>query len=292
MKQSTEDGSQPDRRGSPGMRRESAAFKPGNGGAHEEWLQRTIETEIVPRLMLAHRLAGVGMPVPASDALLPTEADVKSLAAMILADDCPSCAGFIETLRARGIGLEPLFLDLLAPTARLLGVMWERDQCDFTQVTLGLWRLQNLLFDLSPDLQESSSDPSVAPRRAMFASAPGSQHTLGLLMVSEFFRRAGWDVWAEQAASLDEMANVARSDWFDLIGLSASTDSHVAGVTTAIRALRKASRNPDVGVMVGGPIFLAHPELVTVVGADFTAIDARQAVDAAAVFAGRQVGRC
>jgi MerR family transcriptional regulator, light-induced transcriptional regulator len=292
MKQSTEDGSPPDRRGSPGMHRESAAFKPGNGGAHEEWLQRTIETEIVPRLMLAHRLAGAGMPVPASDALLPTEADVKSLAAMILADDCPSCAGFIETLRDRGIGLEPLFLDLLAPTARLLGVMWERDQCDFTQVTLGLWRLQNLLFDLSPDLQESSSDPSIAPHRAMFASAPGSQHTLGLLMVSEFFRRAGWDVWAEQAASLDEMANVARSDWFDLIGLSASTDSHIAGVTSAIRTLRKASRNPDVGVMVGGPIFLARPELVAVVGADFTAIDARQAVEAASVFAGRQVGRC
>lgn len=292
MKQSIEDGSQPDRRGSPGMRRESAAFKPGNGGAHEEWLQRAIETEIVPRLMLAHRLAGVGAAEAAPDALIPTDADVKALAAMILADDCPSCAGFIETLRDRGVGLEPMFLDLLAPTARLLGVMWERDQCDFTQVTLGLWRLQNLLFDLSPDLPETSADPAVSPRRAMFASAPGSQHTLGLLMVSEFFRRAGWDVWAEQAESLEEMANVARSDWFDLIGLSASTDSHIAGVTAAIKALRKASKNPDVGVMVGGPIFLSRPELVAVVGADFTAVDARGAVEAAAAFAERQVGRC
>jgi methanogenic corrinoid protein MtbC1 len=292
MKQSTEDGSQSERRGAQGIRRESIVFKPGSGGAHEEWLQRTIETEIVPRLMLAHRLAGSAVPAAAPDALIPTASDVEALAAMILADDCPSCAGFIETLRDRGIGLEPLFLDLLAPTARLLGVMWERDQCDFTQVTLGLWRIQNLLFDLSPDLPESASDPSMPLRRAMFASAPGSQHTLGLMMVSEFFRRAGWDVWAEQAASLDEMASVARNDWFDLIGLSASTDSHILGVTNTIRALRKASKNPAVGVMVGGPIFLARPELVAVVGADFTAVDARQAVETAAVFAGRQVGRC
>jgi hypothetical protein len=67
---------------------------------------------------------------------------------------------------------------------------------------------------------------------------------------------------------------------------------HIAGVTTAIRTLRKASRNPDVGVMVGGPIFLLHPDLVTVVGADFTAVDAREAVESAAAFAGRRIGRC
>jgi methanogenic corrinoid protein MtbC1 len=33
--------------------------------------------------------------------------------------------------------------------------------------------------------------------------------------------------------------------------------------------------------MVGGPVFLAHPELVAMVGADATAADGRQAVQQA-----------
>jgi methanogenic corrinoid protein MtbC1 len=45
-------------------------------------------------------------------------------------------------------------------------------------------------------------------------------------------------------------------------------------------------------MMVGGPIFVARPELVSVVGADFTAIDARQAVAAAEAFAAGRPGRC
>lgn len=295
MEQSIEDGSPLERHEPPTMRRELAAFAPGTGGQHEEWLQRTIEREIVPRLMLAHRLAGAEARASASasaSSLMPGSADVDALTALILQDDGPACSLFVERLRGQGVAMETVFLELLAPTARKLGVMWERDQCDFTQVTLGLWRLQNLLFELSPDLPEFAVDPTVGPRRAMFTSAPGSQHTLGLLMVSEFFRRAGWDVWSEQSATLEELLDVARSDWFDLIGVSASTDSQINGVTSLIRSLRRVSRNPRVGLMVGGPIFLARPELVASVGADFTAVDARQAVAAAESFAAGSPARC
>ena len=45
----------------------------------------------------------------------------------------------------------------------------------------------------------------------------------------------------------------------------------------AIRAIRRSSLNRNIGVLVGGPIFVAHPELVARVGADATAIDGGQA---------------
>ena len=293
MEQPIEDGSPVERREPSLMRRGLLAFEPGTGGLHEEWLHRTIELEIVPRLILAHRRAGAGAPgASAEQTLCPGSADVEALTNLILQDDSPACTLFVDRLRDRGVALEALFLELLAPAARRLGDLWERDQCDFTQVTLGLWRLQNLLFELSPDLPEFLVDPAGGPRRAMLTSAPGSQHTLGLLMVAEFFRRAGWDVWSEQSATPDELADVARSDWFDLIGVSTSTDAQISAVTALIRSLRKASRNAGVGMMVGGPIFVARPELVSVVGADFTAIDARQAVAAAEAFAAGKPGRC
>ena len=39
----------------------------------------------------------------------------------------------------------------------------------------------------------------------MLVPLPGSQHTLGLFIVSEFFRRGGWKVWGELAASEGEI---------------------------------------------------------------------------------------
>jgi hypothetical protein len=41
--------------------------------------------------------------------------------------------------------------------------------------------------------------------------------------------------------------------------------------------MRRASRNPALGVLVGGRVFVERPELVALVGADATASDARQA---------------
>jgi methanogenic corrinoid protein MtbC1 len=103
-------------------------------------------------------------------------------------------------------------------------------------------------------------------------------------MVSEFFRRAGWDVWSDPCASEGDLAALVRSEWFDLIGLSVGMDGHVEPLRSVVLRLRRASRNPDVGIMVGGPILVNRPQLVSEVAADFTATDARQAVERADAF--------
>ena len=262
---------------------EADAF--GAGLDPRAWLERTIETEIIPRLMLAHRHAGVA----SADSLDPgTDAvgqnDVEAFTALVLRDDVGASEGFVGALRERGVGLGEVYLDLVAPAARRLGVMWENDACDFAQVTLSLWRLQNMVFDLSPQLPTAWNARPETPRRALLAASPGSQHTLGLLMVAEFFRRAGWDVWSDPCASEGDLAALVRSEWFDLVGLSVGMDGHVHPLRSVILALRRASRNPRVGVMVGGPILAERPQVVAEVGADFTAHDARQAVDRADAF--------
>jgi methanogenic corrinoid protein MtbC1 len=251
------------------------------------WLRRTIETEIVPRLMLAHRPRGIGAPcLDEGDTDVLDLDDVERLARLVLDDDDDACAGFVSALRERGIGLEQLYLELIAPAARRLGVMWETDDCDFAQVTLGLWRLQNLMFDLSPQVPAARTPRTGPPRRALLAAVPGSQHTLGLLMVSEFFRVAGWEVWSDPCASAGDLTALVRSEWFDLVGLSVGSDGHVEALASLILTLRGASRNPDVAVMVGGAILAGRPELASEVAADLAAADAREAVERAdALFA-------
>jgi methanogenic corrinoid protein MtbC1 len=106
---------------------------------------------------------------------------------------------------------------------------------------------------------------------------PGDQHTFGAVIVAEFFRRAGWDVWDDPGASKEEILRIVRSEWFSVVGLSVSCEQHLEGLGSVIRAIRRASRNPSIGVMVGGLPFIDRPERVALVGADATAADGRQA---------------
>lgn len=258
---------------------------PGADGvpqATPDWLHRTIETEIVPRLMLAHRSGTIAAPPvdPADCGLVACE-DIEAFSELLVRDDVEACEAFVAALRERGVALEDLYLGLLAPAARRLGALWCSDHCDFGAVTLGLWRLQSLVFDLSPQLPLTGYDRPGRPRRVLLAAPPGSQHTFGLLMVAEFFRRAGWDVWSDPSASQADLVSVVRADWFDLIGVSIGHDGHLPLARSVILALRRASRNPTVGVLVGGPIAADRPELAKEAGADLVVTDARRAVDLA-----------
>ena len=98
-------------------------------------------------------------------------------------------------------------------------------------------------------------------------------------MVSEFFRRAGWRVWSDPAASLEDLTDLVSREWFDAIGLSAACDLASESIAAEIRALRAASTNPSLVVLVGGGLFNKNPELVKAVGADATASDGKTAVE-------------
>jgi methanogenic corrinoid protein MtbC1 len=63
--------------------------------------------------------------------------------------------------------------------------------------------------------------------------------------------------------------------------LSVATETRIDVLTETIRAIRRASRNRSVGILVGGPILIDKPELASLVGADATAIDGPQAVQRA-----------
>ena len=112
--------------------------------------------------------------------------------------------------------------------------------------------------------------------RVLLLPAPGEQHTFGLSMVAEFFRRAGWEVAGGALETDADPVSIIQDSWFDIVGISVGVEAQVNSLTTGIAALRRASLNQQIGVMVGGPIFREYPELVARVGADATAVDGRQ----------------
>jgi methanogenic corrinoid protein MtbC1 len=238
-------------------------------------LSRVVEAEIVPRLVLSRRR--LETPRMAAPGRAVVEADVVEFARLTVGRDPAAAARFIEGLRGQGATVEALYLDLITVAARRLGEQWEDDDLDFMQVTEGLGRMQHALHELSPAfVNEVAFDGH--GRRALMVPAPGEQHTLGLGMVSEFFRRAGWNVWCDPALPADELLALVGAEWFTMIGFSVLCDVSMDALSAMIRRVRRASRNRAVGVMVGGPAFSGHPELAALVGADATAADGRLAV--------------
>jgi methanogenic corrinoid protein MtbC1 len=136
------------------------------------------------------------------------------------------------------------------------------------------------MYDLSPIFQEYAEYKQQG-KSVMLVPLPGSQHTLGLFMVSEFFARAGWRVWGELAATEADILRMAKTQWFDVVGLSASVREQFPDLKRMIDEVRSVSLNPHVGIMIGSPVFNQNPELVEDLGADMVGVDAVDALEKA-----------
>ncbi|MEP6781670.1 MAG: cobalamin B12-binding domain-containing protein [Gemmatimonadaceae bacterium] len=198
----------------------------------------------------------------------------------VLADDESVVKAHVDVLLSRGISVQSIYLDLLAPAARALGDMWQEDVCDFLGVTTGVGRLQLVLRDLSQMFVRDRPDEELAGR-ILLACLPGEQHSLGLFMVAEFFVRDGWEVHVGPPLSDEQLLADVRSEWYDIVGFSVSCDSRLDHLKREIRRVRQASRNRDVLIFAGGRAFNEHPGLLERVGADASAANAELAPERA-----------
>jgi hypothetical protein len=72
---------------------------------------------------------------------------------------------------------------------------------------------------------------------------------------------------------------LVRDEWFDVVGLSISSDRWLGSLAACIRAIRVASCNSNLVIMLGGAAIVGHDERTRFLGADTMAIDAYQALE-------------
>ncbi len=239
-------------------------------------LAQAIQHEIIPRLMLAHRTPIECDVAPELATVEVSAEEVATFGQLILTRSEEQAVACITRMRAAGAPIEAIYLDLLAPAARYLGELWEEDLCDFTDVTLGLGRLQKMLRDLNSEV-EASRNPTANGLSILLVPTPGEQHTFGLAMVAELFRKQGWDVVGGPYELSDSPQILAGHRAFDVVGFSLATSVNLDNLKKTILEVRKASKNKGVCIMVGGPLFTLHPEYASNTGADLVASDAQQA---------------
>jgi hypothetical protein len=173
----------------------------------------------------------------------------------------------------QGQSLADIYLLGIAPCALLTGDWWASDQVDFAQCTIVCVHLQQLLHDFSAEfLQEA---PQLANGWSLLLlTEPGAQHSLGLFMLSEFFKRAGWSVAMGVPQDMAEFKRLFHSEWFDAVSISVSTDRHLDALADTLPLLLKGSDNQALRLFVGGPMAYVAPVRLQGLGADILAEDA------------------
>jgi methanogenic corrinoid protein MtbC1 len=230
-----------------------------------------LEAEIIPRLLLSYRQEPLSAPCSESRRP-PSEAEIFEFAQLAVSHDLPAALAFVTALCRQGLSLEVVLLDLVAAAARLLGEHWKADLRTFTEVTAGLGTLQQVVHIFGP-----SFAPSL-PNRGLvvLVPAPGEQHTLGLFLVGEFLRRAGWAIHIDPAMSECDVVNLLRSTRAVMLGISVSTPAMLDSVARLVAAARKASLNPDIAIVLGGSADLSA--LAAQTGATLCTNNPREAV--------------
>jgi len=253
---------------------------------NDRTVDRMIETQLVPRMLLAHQSApATPRPATASSRTL-TPNDIPDFLQEVLGPDDAAAAEYVRRLLDEGVSVESIYLELLSPAARELGLRWEDDECSFVDVTVAMGRLQRVLRELSQVFQSEGSEPA-KEGQVLLTCLPGEQHTLGLIMVAEFLIRDGFRVHVGTPWSEADLLTMVRTEWFDLIGFSAGCESRLAVLKREIQRIRSNSRNPNVRSLVGGQVFSLDPALVDRVGADGWAKDARESPVVARTLCGR-----
>ena len=216
-------------------------------------LTSVVSERIAPRLRGLH--GDIRNPAPFDD---PGRDAVVLFCALTMEPSDQAAVAFFEDLRDRGHSLETLFIHLLEPAARRLGELWHQDHCDFADVTLGVTRMCELLAIHGADDSAPARD---IRHRALLISPRGEGHGLGVDMVASFLRAARWDVRVEKGLDPDECAAEVAAEWIGVAGVTLSVPAGLEMVARAIENMRRASANRELRVVVGGPVFLAEPEL-------------------------------
>jgi len=240
-------------------------------GSWRDLLARLVVSRVIPELKASVPAAGGGAATARTKGSLNA---VAELTRRLLSKDGAEAKAYVTDLQRRKFSQARILVDLFGPAARQLGELWTSDECDFVAVTLGVNRLKGLASEFCDNAGPSGNLAGPNPR-VLLSPCLGETHDFGIVTISHFLQADGWAVSRANPANL--MDHIAAEP-FDVVGLSISSERNAGRLESLISAIRKASINPDIRIMVGGSLIAGDPAIAAGMHADGTAIDAKGAV--------------
>lgn len=180
-------------------------------------------------------------PLPLSDYV------VEDFSRRLVAGDYAGAEAVLRRLTAQRQDYAKIADGLLSRAARRLGQRWEEDSLSFADVSLAvsqIFRLNQAFRQRHVPIRRG------AARLCLFATLPGQQHNLGLVLAAEAFRDQGWDVELCLDTPARDIVDLCQRHRPSLIGLTISREDkrhQLAHLIQSLRALPVAFR-----IMLGG----------------------------------------
>jgi methanogenic corrinoid protein MtbC1 len=215
-------------------------------------LENLIRGNVIPELLLRHGAAALIAPP------LILEKQSMELAGLLLAANPDSALDLIHRQIGRHRSAVPLFATLLEPAARRLGDLWQADACSEFDMTIALTYLQNAVRLLGTEFLQAPLNLANAPH-VLVVPLPGELHSLGAALDSEAMWHEGWSPQSEFPSDNAALGKLLQADWFDVLDLTMSValqrQHWLPRLKETVRLARRASRNQELIVMVGGRVF-------------------------------------
>jgi hypothetical protein len=201
-------------------------------------------------------------------------APTAELMQLSLAEDAAPWRAIADRLARERPPMAELNAAILAPLACALGDAWLDDKLGAGELLIGLARLQALLRRV---YNGSCCQAAGVHRTALVASLPREPHVLGVCVAATAFDQIGWQVQCCFPKHRDELLVAVQERSVDVLQLALSDslrgEDRMAELAATVRALRRASVNPQLVVLLSGRAFSEQPGLAVVLGADGDGLD-------------------
>ena len=173
----------------------------------------------------------------------------ERLKARMLASDAAGAWAVVERALASGTTPKDAIVGLIGPALREIGDGWERGEITVGEEHAASAVASRLVGRLGPMLSRRGR----ARGTVVLAGAPGEQHTLSMVMLSDLLRAEGWDILELGGDTpVDDLVRaVAGADRLVAVAISVGSRSSEPAAAKAAAAVHAAA--PDVPVLIGGP---------------------------------------
>jgi MerR family transcriptional regulator, light-induced transcriptional regulator len=209
----------------------------------------------------------------------PDAALVHAMARALGSGDPAAFDALRPELRRARIGEIELVDSYFPAVARLLGCDWVEDRAPFTEVSLGVARMQAILRQVGRDW---GSNALAGPDSAtvLMILPEGEQHTFGAMVLTGQLRRQGISVQLQIGAQPRALADLVSERGFDCAMISVGCEERLETCRKLVKTLKEGS-GARLPVAVGGAVLDRPVDVRRATAADIVTNDPMVALQGA-----------
>ncbi len=178
-----------------------------------------------------------------------------------------------------GAPVQDIYLHVFQASQYEIGRLWHSGEVSVAQEHYCSAVTERIMSQLYPEIFSTRR----IGRTYVGGCVGGELHQIGARMVADFFEADGWDtVYLGANAPASGIIEAAGRNKADILGISCTMSFHRSAVEKLVNELRGSRTIPkNLKIIVGGYMFLKHPDFYKEIGADGTASNAAEALETA-----------